>query len=681
MNFSLKQINFLTKCCVVLLSILCGVCQPFFGQITHKKNSAVRTNIDVKAVTTGLESKEALARGLEFQELDSTYFMGYMYEGIYKVRHAQDEIGYKNAYEPLEKAYRLILEDYRKEITVRSTDVFELYYSFQLQMYAQEIVYNLWEAYMNAQDFQKAYDLSIEFSQLDLQLEFYFQSYTHLAWIFHKLRVSNSSQYSFLKDNVLDNVTMAQQYLDSAYKKAERDEALNSQIGYDFYNPSIYGIMHYQSVIFTYLLEMDSATYYYDLLKERGQYSHNNRGNFLQINGKFRQAEEEYTTAAARDNDPMNKSLKEFIYFTSFINVNKGIHLSYLEEMIATLKYENSKPGYGWYNLAMARTLLHSGQIAESKKYLNKAEKFKELHIGTTFGNEQYQMSLLALKYVQSAHELKAYKVRNSNWYWNPKRWLDVAALYFNKFVDRYNFISLLSAYPEREQVIYPLFTSESTIYWSEIVDILTELNPDFFIEYYYKMIMENDQRPGITPYYKIMLAQLYLYNQEYSQALTTVEDILDNPQIDEEYEQHLLGKAMALKSEILKALGNDDEAYVWAYKMFKTYPSLGGIEQNAVKFFIQNKSSFPSELFESFEQSQHKLVDNLGDDVIMLSMQYTENGGRHSAQLIASDAHADIIISEVSLQAKSIEELSELIYRATFGYVPLDSLNENSEQ
>src|SRR5690606_9182538 len=208
--------------------------------------------------------------------------------------------------------------------------------------------------------------------------------------------------------------------------------------------------------------------------------------------------------------DEMSKELKEQIYYTSFIEINKKAKTSYISELLEVLKSQQSKPGYGWYNMAMARTLLYSGMVEESKYYLDKAENFKELHIGTTLGNEHYQLSLQTLKYLYTKYALIEYKNNHEGWYWNPWNWIKVAGLWFESYVNKFALMNVVSANPEREQVLYAIFASESVLYWNDVVDIIKEINPKFFSEYYLNQINQNDQRPAIIPYQRLMLAQNY---------------------------------------------------------------------------------------------------------------------------------------------------------------------------
>ena len=95
------------KFCIALVvfcfSFLCGGAQD---------NSAARYEINAKRIGVNPTDKDALPRSREFLRLDSTYYVGWLYEGMYKFDRSADYLGYKNAIIPLHKALDLLDKDY-----------------------------------------------------------------------------------------------------------------------------------------------------------------------------------------------------------------------------------------------------------------------------------------------------------------------------------------------------------------------------------------------------------------------------------------------------------------------------------------------------------------------------------------------------------------------------------------
>src|SRR5690606_17499962 len=86
-------------------------------------NAALRYEIDAKRMGVDMFSEDALPRSREFKRIDSSYYVGWMFEGVYKYNHAADYNGFKNAAVPLEKALYLLERDYRNELKTRTSDI------------------------------------------------------------------------------------------------------------------------------------------------------------------------------------------------------------------------------------------------------------------------------------------------------------------------------------------------------------------------------------------------------------------------------------------------------------------------------------------------------------------------------------------------------------------------------
>jgi len=74
--------------------------------------TAARYEIDAKRIGVDPSEKDALPRSREFLRLDSTYYVGWMFEGIYKFERSSDLMGYRQAITPLRKALQLFERDF-----------------------------------------------------------------------------------------------------------------------------------------------------------------------------------------------------------------------------------------------------------------------------------------------------------------------------------------------------------------------------------------------------------------------------------------------------------------------------------------------------------------------------------------------------------------------------------------
>src|SRR3954470_2962746 len=97
---------------IVILSALLLYNQATFSQ----GNPTARYEVDAKRVGVNPGDKDALPRSREFIRLDSTYYVGYMYEGMYKSDKSSDFAGFKYAIPSLKKAFVLLQNDYGKNL-------------------------------------------------------------------------------------------------------------------------------------------------------------------------------------------------------------------------------------------------------------------------------------------------------------------------------------------------------------------------------------------------------------------------------------------------------------------------------------------------------------------------------------------------------------------------------------
>src|SRR5664279_4796038 len=91
----------------IFLFTLTAFCNHSFSQ-----NNAARYEIDAKRIGVNFYDKDALPRSREFIRLDSTYYVGWYYEGMFKYDRAADYLGYKNCIAPLKKALFLFERNY-----------------------------------------------------------------------------------------------------------------------------------------------------------------------------------------------------------------------------------------------------------------------------------------------------------------------------------------------------------------------------------------------------------------------------------------------------------------------------------------------------------------------------------------------------------------------------------------
>lgn len=558
-----------------------------WSQITHPVNVETRQAIDAKYYSSDLSGKEALLRGREFIRMDSTYYRGYFLEGTYKANHATDFFGFKQAITPLKKGLFYLERDYQFNLTDTTHGLFSDYYNGEIQLAYQQMAEDLFHCYLNTDQYEAAYKLCDRVAAFNMKFEYYFNPYTSKNWIVNKVRTYTQKDYSFLKNSVTENIALAQLYLDTAVMRNAKNEKSYSDFARQLYEVNTFSIYHYRAILYAYSLNIDSADKYYDLLKSQSLYSHNNRGNYLMVKGEFRQAEIEYNNEIASWNPESDKRLKESFYFKSMMALNKNRPDSAILQMKNLIEITGSTPGFGWYNIALARAYLYDGNLQQSKKILAKAAQFKELHIGTSFGALHYNFAVHLLQFVTAQREIEWFKKRNKSYWWKPNLWMRLIALEWNLFTMKYALLSDLEANPERKEVLYQIFATESVVSWEELYTFLPDLDADYFISFFQEQI-DSNKRPVINNYFRLFQAKMYYEQGKFKEAQTCLANILNSQLIDEEYEHVFLARVYELQALIALATDKKDEAQSWTQMAYAKSPQTIGFSSLPTSFYIE---------------------------------------------------------------------------------------------
>lgn len=544
----------------------------YFFTLHAQTKEALRYEIDAKRQGVEYNSKDALPRGREFKRIDSSYYVGWLLEGTYKYEHAADFIGFKMAGEQLQKAADLMLKDFKKQLTSRTGNVMEYIPLMKYHKDWDYMTYCLMNCYSNTDDQQKLWTLLQTCKKLDLQDEMYLETFNYLAWTVHRNRFYTNSKFSFLKNSIKENEAYANKLLDSSITKIKRDAQLNKTIfALDYEGNKMPGVWHYKSILYSYQLNIESGAYYYEKLRKTFAFPNNNFATFCAIQAKFKEAEEYYNIS--KQEDAGDKRMKESFYYSSIINAYKGSPKAGINEMKEVIKANGSTPGFGWYNIALARDLLYDGQIEMAKRYALKAEQFKEIHIGTTLGQSHYDFTVALMNLMIKVKEIERLKFLDKRWYFSPNTLGLIAQKTAEKYGMQFLIINQFATNPERDNVVYKIFSTESTISFDEVWALIDGFSTNYFLERFRKEI-STEKRYNVKRYYKLFTAKLLMKKGEYKEAQSYLESILNDILIDQDYEKLFLARVyeslLICENEL-----NDKVDTRLANLFYQTYPTL----------------------------------------------------------------------------------------------------------
>lgn len=619
-----------------------------------------RAEIDAKRMGVDYTSRDALPRGREFKRIDSTYYVGWMLEGCYKFDHAADYIGFKTAGTQLERAVKCLEKDFKKQLQTRTTDVFEFIKILKIHRDWDYVVYCLMNCYSNTEDVDKLWTLLQKCRKYDLQDEQYLDTYLYLAWTVHRNRFYTSAKYPFLKNTIEENEKYANRFLDSATAKIKRDANLNKAfLAIDYEANKMPGVWHYKSILYSYQLNIPSAGYYYEKLRRTPFNPHNNYATFCAIQGHFAEATAEYTIAKAEDTK--DKRMKESYYYLSIMNAYRGQVKSGIQELKDLIKANGSTPGFGWYNMALSREFLYDGQVDMANRYIKNAEQFKEIHIGTTLGQSHYDFTTALLKIIIKQREIDLLKFLHKGWWYNPTLLSQIAQKTAEKYSLQFLMINQFATNPERDRVIYKLFSTESTVSFDEIWQLIEGFSTNYFLERF-KKEMINDRRKEVRRYYKYFVAKLMMKKENYHEAKTYLQDILMEKGIDPIYEKLFLARIhealIECNQEIDKKLSNQTSL---DYLMLN-YPQLMAFSGIRIQAKVQSNAQTANQKFiiDALQKANFNWV-NTDKNTLKIQIKFYKKGGLDVLDL-SSSYNASAITTNIlmSYQTNNLKDITE---------------------
>ena len=570
------------------LSIVIGL---LYILLIQNGYAQVRQKIDEERKGVWYLDKKGIELSEKFIRQDKNYYVGYMYEGSYKYNRASDYFGFKNAITPLEKALKLLEKDYDYRIKTRTSDIRTYLDIYQYQLDFTWISYLLYECYSNIEQPTEAMKVLENVKNKKLQKELYCPSYSSMSWIVHRNRFHTSDKYPFLKNSIEANESLALRYLDSAFARIQKNYYLNSQI----YNPGheeqdFRPIYWNKSLIFSYNFEKDSAEYYYDILKRTGSFSENNYAYTKLMEAEFKEAIRYFEISKKKD-DLSEKRTKEFYYMLAMLNVYKAKPQTGITDLNDAISKLGSTPGFGWNNLGLARSYYYNGQLFESQKHLTKASEFEEMHIGTTWGPEQYDFMKNISSYLNKERKLQSITFEDRKFWYNIPVLVKMAGFFIDEQTDKFMLINKFGSNPERDYVYYHIFNPENMDTFDETWKIIDGLDADFFIRKFQEYL-KDDSRENVKRYYRYFIGKLLINKGQYPEAESMIISVLNDPEIDREHEKLLLARCYEALCKIYDKTDVQPKYKEYLLEFYSMYPQLVPFSGNTMTFNLQLNSS-----------------------------------------------------------------------------------------
>lgn len=598
---------------------------------SHAQNPAARYEIDAKRQGVSPTEKDALPRGKEFVRLDSTYYMGWMYQGMYLSDRSADVSGLEKSLPFLRKAFLLMEKDFGALLTTIFNDPYT--YTVNNQRYVDYLTLTnaVREVYENLERPDSAMWVLQKLKAKSFRKDHFGSLYPRLAWLIHRNRFYTKEQYRFLRNSVLENEQLAlaacYEGLDHINRNLENNNLWFGDFQAEQDRMSIY---HNLSLIHSYLKNYDSSAYYYEQMASYGAVSWNNYGSLKAEIGEFA------TAAAMYDRDRYKyggfKNLMEPYYYLPILNIYAGKTNEAMSMAKEAIELSNSSPGFGWYNIALARSYLYNGELDSAWLTLDKAAHFKEIHIGTTLTQPQYEFTIGVLKLVWFEKKIAATKFLHRNWWYHPKWLYEVASLQAQQYVHEYLLANQLILNPERSRIIYDLFCGESTVSYDEIFSLMHRFSPRYFSKLMHDYA-SLDPREKIKPYFTLYEGRLLWTQKKYADAAKTYSTLMQT-RVDTAHEKLFMARLYEGLWEHAVREDNNDDALKYQTLLFDNYPNLIPFSNLPFNMSVQYTGLSDNII----KQVQQELGDcnlqNNGNAIPKATVSFSKKGSKYTAQI-----------------------------------------------
>jgi hypothetical protein len=648
----------------ILLSFL--ICSGFIllQNTGWAQDATARYEINAKRIGVSFTDKDALPRGREFVRLDSTYYVGWLYQGLFLNDRSADRNGYQRALPFMRTAFNLLEKDFTPALQTlyNSTDLYVqnnvLYVDYINIARALRECYE----YIDMPDSAMWVLTQVEKKQFRRDE---FGLYGTKAWLIHRNRFYTDGRYGFLQNNVTANANLALQSCYDGFANIRRNEAQNSEwFGPFSAEMDKHYLYHYLAMIHSYMQQYDSSEYYYNLMAEMGTISWNNYGSLKHEIGDFASANQLY--GLDKMNDAGDKRLREPYYYLPLLSLYSGNTTEAMTIAKEALGMWQSMPGFGWYNIALGRSYLYNGQLDSADIALTKAANFKEVHIGTTLTQPQYEFTISLLRLVWYSKKIAAIKFANKGWWYRPTLLYEIVSLSARRYADKYVLANQLAENPERQRLIYDLFCGESTVSFDEIYTIMGSFSPKYF-----SRLLEDktdiDPRLNIKKYFQLGQAKMLYEAGKTRKAKASVEGLLNTMLYDPVHEKLFLARVYELQAVVSEGAEKQEALN----KMYALFPQLIPFSNQKMSMALQvsgEDAAVVNKVYEQLQKTNVHWVDVATREVPAASIYIQKNGNKYEITMDTRSAGNEKIVTNEKMIVRSTDNISEELLLRLFG-------------
>ncbi len=269
------------------------------------------------------------------------------------------------------------------------------------------------------------------------------------------------------------------------------------------------------------------------------------------------------------------------------------------------------------------------------------------------------------IKLMNNISRIQQVKFEHRNWWYNPSALSGLAQQTSAKYLLQYLIVNQFAMNPERDLVIYRLFSTESTVSWDEIWYLMRDFSTQFFYEKFAREL-KDDQRPLIKKYFRLYMARLQLKKGNYADAEQLLREILGDVRIDTEYEKLLIARMCEAVAECAQARKNTTAYNESLYGFYTTYPQLLPFSELRPNMRLSVIGTPDAAIVDRLKSCNINWVSDRSIPAPEATLKFSRNGSKKTITYFVTDKSGREIVSreEYTYTEKPEEAAVTIAYR-----------------
>ena len=165
-------------------------------------------------------------------------------------------------------------------------------------------------------------------------------------------------------------------------------------------------------------------------------------------------------------------------------------------------------------------------------------------------------------------------KFFNRGWWYSLKDLSKLSELMGEKFLLRYVIVNQFATNPERQNVIYTLFSSENVIGFDEIWNMIRGISPAYFTKFYHEKMVQ-EKRENVRRYMEFFYGSFLSAKGDESGSRKVLENLLNNVLLDTAHEKLFMARLYESLAREYEDDGENDKRNTMMGYYYHVYPQL----------------------------------------------------------------------------------------------------------